>query len=195
MEIPKRKPNRLKDYDYNSNGAYFVTVCTKNKKRILCDVSISPSENTTVGADIIRPQNAQLFATDIINSENTIAEIEIRLSETGELVRTAIESINTYCPYVSVDKYIIMPDHIHILIVINDSDTDGRIISAPTGTNKQRLEVIIGQMKRWVSKQAGFPLWQKSFHDHIIRTQEDYFHVWNYIDSNPRLWLENKDNH
>ncbi len=129
----------------------------------------------------------------------------MHLTETGESVRAAIESVSTYYPYVSIDKYIIMPNHVHILIVINDTfsdelqnnctDSSRRIISAPTDANKQQLSTIIGQMKRWVSKQAGFSLWQKSFHDHIIRTEEDYFSAWNYIDSNPRLWLEGKDNH
>ena len=87
-----------------------------------------------------------------------------------------------------------MPNHIHLLILIKDIDSDGRIISAPTDS-KKRLEIVIGQMKRWVSKQMGFSVWQKSFYDHIIRTENDYLDAWSYIDSNPRLWLEGKDNH
>lgn len=172
MELPKRKPNRLKGYDYSNNGAYFVTVCAKNRQEIFGSVIAD-----AVGADNIRPKSA---------------EEKIHLSKTGELVKTAIESINTYYPYANIDKYIIMPNHIHILIVINDTASDGRIISAPTGENKKRLEIIIGQMKRWASRQAGIPLWEKSFHDHIIRTDNDYNDAWNYIDSNPRLWLEEK---
>jgi hypothetical protein len=38
MELPKRKNTRLKNYDYNQNGAYFITICTKEKQKILCDI-------------------------------------------------------------------------------------------------------------------------------------------------------------
>lgn len=58
----------------------------------------------------------------------------------------------------------------------------GRIVSAPT------VSTIIGQMKRWVSKQIGFSIWQKSFHDHIIRNRAEYRQIWKYIDENPLKW-------
>lgn len=79
---------------------------------------------------------------------------------------------------VSVDKYCIMPDHIHLLLQI-ESGIDGRMLSAPT------LSSVIGSMKRWVSRQAGRPVWQKSFYDHGIRNQSDYDSVWEYIENNP----------
>ncbi len=177
MELPKRKQIRLKDYVYSNNGAYFVTVCAKDKENLFGYV-----DTEAVGADSIRPEEF---------------EYKSYLSATGKTVKIAIESINTHYPYVCVDKYVIMPNHIHLLIVIHDTNhnhNDGRIISAPTDS-KKCLEIIIGQMKRWVSKQAGFSVWQKSYYDHIVRNQEDYFEAWSYIDSNPRLWLEGKENH
>ena len=174
MDLPKRKSIRLKNYDYRSNGAYFITVCTKDKKNLFgCIVA------KAVGADSIRPNEI---------------EYKTHLSEMGKTVKTAIESISMHYSYVSIEKYVIMPNHIHLLILIKDVDSDGRIISAPTDS-KKRLEIVIGQMKRWVSKQMGFSVWQKSFYDHIIRTENDYLDAWSYIDSNPRLWLEGKDNH
>lgn len=174
MDLPKRKSIRLKDYDYSSNGAYFITVCTKDKKNLFgCIVA------KVVGADNIRPNEI---------------EYKTHLSEMGKTVKTAIESISIHYSYVSIEKYVIMPNHIHLLILIKGIDSDGRIISAPTDS-KKRLEIVIGQMKRWVSKQIGFSVWQKSFYDHIIRTENDYLDAWSYIDSNPRLWLEGKDNH
>lgn len=48
---------------------------------------------------------------------------------------------------------------------------------------------VIGQMKRWVSKQAGRPIWQKSFYDHGIRNQRDYDETWEYIENNPLKYL------
>ena len=115
-----------------------------------------------VGADIIRP-----LTTDFDNY----------LSEYGEIVKKAIENIPLYHPTAEVKKYCIMPDHIHLIVFLNCNN--GRIISAPT------LSTIIGSMKRWVSKQAGFPIWQKSFYDTIIRNEKMYLEIWKYIDENP----------
>ena len=77
-----------------------------------------------------------------------------------------------------VDKYGIMPDHIHFILRI-ESNLDGRMVSAPT------VSTVVGSMKRWVSKQIGRPVWQKSFFDHGIRNQQDYDEIWEYIENNP----------
>ena len=59
-------------------------------------------------------------------------------------------------------------------------------ISAPT------VSTIIGSMKRWVSRQVGKSIWQKSFYDHIIRNQQDYNAVWEYIENNPLKYAPKK---
>lgn len=79
---------------------------------------------------------------------------------------------------IAVDKYCVMPDHIH-LIVRFLSERNGRIVSSPT------LSTAIGSMKRWVTKQVGRPVWQKSFYDHGIRDRRDYEEIWEYIENNP----------
>lgn len=152
-ERPKRKYNRLKDFDYSTNGAYFITICTKEHKCVFSKI---------VGADIIRPSI-------------------IRLTRYGEIVKEAIENISKIYPNCSIDKYIIMPNHVHFILVISNSD--GRIISAPT---------VIGQFKRYVSKTIGFSVWQKSFYDHIIRDEKDYLRIWEYINSNALKWSEDQ---
>lgn len=149
-ELPKRKPIRIEDYDYSSPGAYFITVCTANRKNILWN---------SVGADIIRPQN-------------------VPLSPIGKIVEQGILQVSSHYEYVSIDKYCIMSDHIHMILRI-ESDIDGRMISAPT------VSTVVGSMKRWVSKQLGRPIWQKSFYDHGIRNQQDYDEIWQYIENNP----------
>ena len=149
-ELPARKRIRLENYDYSTPGAYFITVCTVNREKLFWN---------GVGADIIRPKN-------------------LPLSEIGRIVEQAIKQIPSHYTNVSVDKYCIMPDHVHLLLRI-ESDIGGRIISAPT------IPTVVGSMKRWVSKQVGRPIWQKSFFDHGIRTQQDYDETWEYIDNNP----------
>ena len=100
------------------------------------------------------------------------------LSNIGTIIDKAINDISSHYPNISVDKYCIMPDHIHLLITIN-METGGRLIAAPT------LSTVVGQMKRTVSKQAGFPVWQKSFVDRVIRNEKGYLDVWEYIENNP----------
>lgn len=51
MNLPKRNKNRLENYDYSTNGVYFVTICTHSRKKLFCD--IVPSENGTVGAGVL----------------------------------------------------------------------------------------------------------------------------------------------
>lgn len=107
------------------------------------------------------------------------------LSPIGLAAQEAIENIQKYYKAVSVDKYVIMPNHIHMILLITcEEETSGRIVFAPT------VSQIVKQMKTFVTKKAGLALWQKSFHDHIIRNEQDYHEVWEYIDTNP---LKRKD--
>lgn len=162
MDRPARKPNRLTGYDYRQPGCYFVTICTKGKRHLFWNES-PPSMG--VGADIIRPWME-------------------RLSPVGLLVEQAIREIPVHYPNVIVENHVVMPNHVHILLSIEGGG--GRIISAPTTA----LSTIVGQMKRAVAKRAGFPIWQKGYHDHIVRGDADHLRVWKYIDTNPAKWRE-----
>lgn len=151
MDLPKRKVNRLKKYDYSQVGAYFITICIKDRRAILSDI--------IVGANSVRPK-------------------EIHLTEYGKIVETAIKNIPKFYKAISVDNFVIMPDHIHLLLQIH-SDTDGRTVFAPT------IDRVVKQMKGHITKQIGFSIWQKSFNDHIVRGENDYKEIWQYIENNP----------
>ena len=157
MELPKRKQIRLSEYDYRTPNAYFITVCTENRKNLFW---------TDAGAVIDLPSH-------------------VPLTPLGTIVRQTIENIPNHYPSVRVDHYVIMPNHIHLLLQIN-TDPDGRSLIAPT------VSTLIRLMKGTVSKQAGFSPWQKSFYDHVIRSETDYLDIWNYIDGNPSRWKEDK---
>lgn len=156
MELPKRKPNRLKDYDYSQSGAYFVTICVSQRRCVLGDV-------VSVGESIALPSR-------------------INLSAYGKTVDDAIDNISKYYPTVTVDKYVIMPNHVHLLLQMHRDN--GRTMSAPT------ISRIIAQMKGCITKKTGVSIWQKSFYDHIIRNEKEYLEIWEYIDSNPEKWEE-----
>ena len=89
-----------------------------------------------------------------------------------------IKKLNTVYVAVRVDKYCIMPDHIHFIISIN-TDENGRTHCAPT------ISRVIKQFKGSITKQVGRPIWQKSFYDHGIRNPQDYDEIWQYIENNP----------
>lgn len=148
----ERKNIRLKNYDYRRNGAYFITICIKDKKKILGTIS--------VGATIGRPS-------------------QIILSKYGQIVDNVILDIPNHYDNIFIDKYVIMPNHVHLIVVI---DNDGRAMHAPT------VSKVIQQMKGTITKQIGYPIWQKLFYDHIIRNQHDYQQIWKYIDDNPLKW-------
>ena len=92
MNLPQRKPTRLKNYDYSQNGYYFITICTKDKRKILCDI---------VG-------------------EGLCALPTVELTDIGKIVNQSIEYINNEYEGILIDKYVIMPNHVH-LILINQS--------------------------------------------------------------------------
>ena len=129
-----------------------------------CTKDRAPILGAVVGASIARPQNLQLSAC-------------------GKLVEIAIRNIPAHYPAVAVENHVVMPNHVHLLLQIN-TDSQGQNIPAPT------IGTVVQQLKGWVTKQIGSPIWQKSFHDHVVRNEKDYLKIWEYIDTNPIKWQE-----
>ena len=139
-------------YDYSRAGYYFITICVKDKHELLWCES--------VGTRIARPP----------------------LSDIGKVIEKAIENIPNIYQSTTIAKYVIMPNHVHLIIQI--CDEYGRAMRVPT------ISTIINQMKGYVSKQIGYSIWQKRFYDHIIRDEAEYQRIWQYIDENPVKWDE-----
>lgn len=150
MEHKTRKQIRLKTYNYSQNGYYFITICTKDRNELLCN------------------KNAKL------KQDNTF-----ELSETGRIVDDSIKNIEEIYTDVKTDYYVIMPNHIHLLLSIkNSSDIS--------------ISRIIKQTKGLVTKRIGSSIWQKSFYDHVIRNEQDYYEIVRYIQMNPLKWENDK---
>ena len=167
MDLPKRKKNRLDDYDYSHNGAYFITICTRNHKEILCKI---------VGDG----------ACDIP---------QINLSYFGKIADKYIRIMNSKYENICIPKYVIMPNHIHLIIRINDVKETVRRQApetvrrqAPNPTNAI-VPKFISLFKRYCNQEIGEKIWQRSYYDHIIRDQNDYNEIWEYIDTNPKKWI------
>lgn len=150
-----RKKNRLKGYDYSSNASYFLTVCSDKRKEIFSQIVF----DNTVGANIVR------------------------LSHIGEKIENCILKIEEIYPCIFVDNYIIMPNHIHLILTI---DTNRRPMVAPT------VATVIKQFKGAASKEAGTSIWQKGYYDHIIRNENDFNETMKYITFNAQKWDEDK---
>ena len=153
-ELPKRKPNRLKEYDYSQDGAYFITICVKDRQELLGEI---------VGDGLARPAYANL-------------------SEYGKIVEQELNRIQFHYHDVILDQYVVMPNHVHAIVIV-DAGT-GRASPPPTLGN------IVGGYKSGASRLCGFALWQRSYHDHIIRDEADYDRIAKYIEENPARWKE-----
>ncbi len=148
-ELPKRKNLRFQGYDYSSEGCYFITICTEHRKNLL---------STIVGGDDLG------------------APKELVLKPYGKIVEKYILSIEKAYDSVIVENYIIMPNHIHLLLLI---DTYGLPrSSAPT------IPDVITALKKLTNRDCKHSLWQRGYMDHIIRNQSDFEHHWNYIEYN-----------
>ena len=150
-EFPTRLGIRLNGYDYSSSGYYFITICVNGKQKLLCDVEGDAHPGVP----------------------------SVNLTEIGIMVMQHVENISSVYNNIVIDKYAIMPNHVHMIMIIVNG-TPG--CASPT---KSVLSNAINAFKSLTSKQFGEPLWQRSYHDHIIRCENEYKSIWRYIDENP----------
>ena len=161
MELPKRKQIRLPEYDYSSLGAYFVTICTQNRRCILSDVAVGEG----------------------------LAPPAVLLTPIGKCVEEQIRALPLRYSMVSIDKYMIMPNHLHMIVQIS-GETGG---TSPSPTLYDVVRVLKSLTTRLSRSRLGdAPLWQRSYHEHVIRGENDYLEIWQYIDTNPARWAEDR---
>ena len=161
-DLPQRKHPRLKHYDYGKNGCYFVTICTKKRARMFGHI---------VGRDALIPPMIRIPP-------------QIKLTAVGEIVQKYINNISIVYDGINVDRYVIMPDHVHLLFSINRpfEQNGGMRASRPT------LQTIVLSLKTMVTKELGYSMWQDSFFERVIRNEKGYLDIWKYIDENPAEW-------
>jgi REP element-mobilizing transposase RayT len=150
---PVRKKNRLENYDYSQPGYYFVTVCTEDRKLLLGTVTKSDAAHSS----------------------------EVILSHAGVVTAEAIQAMSNVYQNVTVEKYVIMPNHFHMILSFHESEQP-----------LPDLSRVVQQTKRRVSKILGMSIWQSHYFDRVIRGEADYRAVWEYIDNNPTKWSLDK---
>ena len=156
MAFPIRKPNRLPYFDYSSPGAYFIPICTVEKKCILSRIVGGGAHDAP----------------------------SVQLTRAGQIVQKYIDSGNNI-PGITVDKFVIMPNHIHMLLFI--SGTAANRVPSPANA---AIPHFVSTLKSFVHRDIGEPIFQRSYHDHVIRGRADYEKIWQYIDHNPFRWKD-----
>ena len=104
-----------------------------------------------------------------------------------------METLPQRFPEIRLEKYVVMPNHVHLMLLIDRDPRAHR--DAPLQSGRSLISQTIGFFKMNASKKAhaidtGLKLWQRSFHDHIIRNDEDFLRIWEYIETNPIKWHE-----
>ena len=158
--MPQRKQIRLKEYDYSQEGYYFITICTKNRECILSQI---------VGA-------------------HDCARIELK--DAGKITEKELLKTKKINENIKILEYIIMPDHVHMIININEKLYRAQSC-APT--KQKTIGNIIRGIKSTISAQIGCSIWQRNYYEHIIRNEKEYYQIIEYMKYNPNKWLNEKN--
>ncbi|MBE6546432.1 MAG: hypothetical protein E7668_03185 [Ruminococcaceae bacterium] len=156
-ELKKRKTPRLQGFDYNSVGVYFITICTKDRQCIL----------------------SRIVGTGVLDCP------QVKLTKYGEIAKKYIQQLNDFYDHISVESYVIMPNHIHILLFVKENGQSRTPV--PTRANSAFAQ-FVSTLKRFCNKEYGENIWQTRCNDHIIRNRQDYEKHLRYIYENPLRW-------
>ncbi len=168
--------SRLTGWDYGSNGLYFVTICTKDRVRYFGEIEDN-------------------IGSDTQNSE-TQSIVSLRMTEIGKIAYDNWERIPTFHPYVELDDFVIMPDHMHGILFINKPDKVSWEINK-FGAQSKNLASILRGYKSSVTTYATTNeiefSWQSRYYDRVIRNEKEYLNIKGYIQDNPDQWFLNKE--
>ena len=155
-KLKKRKNTRLKGADYNRNGVVFLTICTKERRCVL----------------------SRIVGTGVLDGP------QIELTHYGGIADKYINQLNDFYDDLSVESYVIMPNHIHIMLWVKGNENGPSGTPVPTEQNTITAR-FVSTFKRFCNKEYGTNIWQYRSNDHIIRNREDYEKHVKYIYENP----------
>ncbi|HEX9665619.1 MAG TPA: transposase [Thermodesulfobacteriota bacterium] len=167
-----RRSIRLKDYDYSQPGAYFITICTKDR---MC-----------------------LFGKDL--------DGELRINNYGKIVLGFWNDLDHLYSNVRTDAFVVMPNHVHGIIMIEESV--GAIHELPLQNRNDKMKrrqmlipKMVGRFKMKSSKRINavrdtpnMSVWQRNYHEHIIRDEGSLKRIREYIKNNPLTWNLDREN-
>jgi REP element-mobilizing transposase RayT len=166
-----RRSLRLKGYDYSTPGAYFITICTKDKGNIL----------------------------------GAVSDGKIHLNETGIIATDCWYDLPNHYPNAQLDSFVIMPNHVHGIIILVDFTVPVGVGFKPSPTGKKQIyqltEIVRGfktfsaRRINEIHKRQGNPFWQRNYYEHVVRNSRELYRIHEYIQNNPLKWemdIENR---
>ena len=200
LNMKRRKRNRMLGYDYSSNNLYFVTICVQDRKCYFGSV-VGTVGTVGTGRDLSVPAplsdqalmsvpaplpEDELHSNLQIKSKESNNQLMI-LNQLGQIANKQLQWLEEQYVYVVLHSSIVMPNHVHAIIEIDSS-----LVSDATMKIKS-LSELVGAYKTTSSKlirRSGFEsfAWHRSFHDHIIRNEQSYNRIMNYIITNAERW-------
>ncbi len=131
----------------------------------------------------------------------------VRLNDFGSVVCECWEAIPRHFPNATVDAFVVMPNHVHGVLVINETAHVGATHASPLhapplphGPKRQSIGAIIGSFKSAVTKRInvlrampGAPVWQRNYYEHIVRNEREWHAIRRYIQNNPVQWALDRD--
>ena len=168
---------RLKGYDYDQAGAYFVTICTRGRECLLGEVT----------------------------------DGQVQLSECGTIVQQVWQDLPNHYPHVQPDAWVIMPNHVHGIIILTDSAVADPVVAtlvgaglrpAPTGPapttgppRRHGLPEVVRALKSFSARRInqlrstpGTRVWQRNYYEHIVRSERALDAIREYVHHNPVRW-------
>ena len=159
-ELKNRKTTRLHGANYNCTGVYFLTLCTQNRQCLL----------------------SRIVGTGVPDGPS------IELLQYGKIADKYINQLNDFYDFINIEKYVIMPNHIHLLLQVKSPPNGPSRTPVPTVIQNSVVSRFVSTFKRFCNKEYGKNIWQYRSNDHIIRNKKDYEEHLKYILENPIQW-------
>jgi len=154
MKNNNRKSIRLKNYNYQQNGFYFITLCIQNREHLLGEIS----------AD------------------------KYIVYDAGEMITDVWNNLSKYYKGIKTHQFVVMPNHIHGIIELENSELDLSEIIRRYKTFTTRQYIIEIENNNW--QPFSKKLWQRNYYEHIIRDEKSWIKIQEYIQNNPKQWKE-----
>ena len=159
-KLPIRHTTRLQGYDYNTPGTYFLTICVEHRKCLL----------------------SRIVGTGVLDGP------KIELLPYGQIAAKHLRELNHFSDEICIESYVIMPNHIHILVRVLDGPSRTPVPTAQNST----ISRFVSTFKRFCNREYGKNIWQARSYDHIIRDQADFDQHLQYIYENPFGWQKDE---
>ena len=213
--LPKRKNTRWDKHDYSHPGEYMITICVRDMKQILSKIvpvergvensprkcpsafagtpksappptfhGITEFDKNNVSKNSVCLHSCDLEQTVGDGAPDVPQTAKIILTSYGKIVEKHILNSNRM-EGITVLKYVIMPNHVHILVRI-----DTNINTIQKSPANELIPRFVGVFKRFVHRDIGEQIFQRSYYDHVIRDENDMIGAINYIENNPYRWIE-----